>query len=168
LLHVYRRRRRTLLGGVAVAWPLAARAQGRPPIPTIGWLDPIDPHAGPTEVLAGFNQGLGEQGYVVGRNVNLEFRSAGADPDRMRALAADLVRRQVAVIVAVAGGANAAKAATQSIPIVFLIGVDPVGQGLVTSLNRPGGNLTGYCHVASWALSVVFVMPARMPTRRPA
>jgi putative ABC transport system substrate-binding protein len=132
----------TLLGGAA-AWPLAARAQERPPIPTIGWLDPIDPHTGPTLVLAGFNQGLAEQGYVVGRNVNLEFRTAGEDADRMRALAADLVRRQVVAIVAIAGGAIAAKAATQSIPTVFFVGTDPVGQGLVTSLSRPGGNLTG-------------------------
>jgi len=132
-----------LVGGVAAAWPLAARAQQVGlPTPTIGWLDAIDPHSGPTEVLAGFNQGLAEQGYVVGRNVNLEFR-AGPDAERMRVLAADLVRRQVAVIVTIAGGAGAPKAATQSIPIVFLMGADPVGQGLVTSLNRPGGNLTG-------------------------
>jgi putative ABC transport system substrate-binding protein len=134
----------TLLGGAAAAWPLAARAQERLPTPTIGWLDQIDPHLGPTEVLAGFNQGLAEQGYVVGRNVNLEFRSAEGDADRMRMLAADLVRRQVAMIVAKTGtAAHAAKAATASIPIVFRTGTDPVASGLVASFNRPGGNLTG-------------------------
>ena len=131
----------TLLGGAA-AWPLAARAQQIGRLLTIGWLDVIDPNSGPSEVLAGFKQGLAEQGYVVGQNVNLEFR-AGPDAERMRVLAADLVRRQVAVIVTIAGGAAAPKAATQSIPIVFSMGGDPVEEGLVTSLNRPGGNLTG-------------------------
>jgi putative tryptophan/tyrosine transport system substrate-binding protein len=131
----------TLLGGAA-ALPVEARAQERLPTPTIGWLDPIDPNSRSIEV-ATFKQGLAAQGYVVGRNVNLEFRSGGADAERMRVLAADLVRRQVAAIVTIAGAVNAAKAATQSIPIVFIVGVDPVGQDLVTSLNRPGGNLTG-------------------------
>jgi putative ABC transport system substrate-binding protein len=132
----------TLLGGAA-AWPLSARAQLQPSMPTIGWLDVIDPNSGPTEVLAGFNQGLAEQGYVVGRNVNLEFL-AGAGDDRLRVLAADFVRRQVAVIVASTGSAAlAAKAATPTIPIVFIMGGDPVEQGVVASLNRPGGNLTG-------------------------
>jgi putative ABC transport system substrate-binding protein len=139
----------TLLGG-AVARPLAARAQQTGRLPTIGWLDQIDPHSGPTEVLAGFNQGLAEQGYVVGRNLNLEFRSAEGDADRMRMLAADLVRRQVAVIVAKTGTASrAAKAATQSIPIVFVTNGDPAEEGLVTSLNRPGGNLTGVTILAA-------------------
>ena len=134
----------TLLGGATVTWPLAAGAQQTGRLPTIGWLDQIDPHLGPTEVLAGFNKGLSEQGYVVGRNVNFEFRSAEGDADRMRVLAADLVRRQVAVIVASTGtAAHAAKAATRSIPIVFVAAGDPVEEGLVTSLNRPGGNLTG-------------------------
>jgi putative ABC transport system substrate-binding protein len=140
----------TLLGGAAAAWPLAAGAQETGKLPTIGWLDVIDPHTGPTAVLAGFNQGLAEQGYVVGRNVNLEFRIAGGDADRMRVLAADLVRRQVAVIVAGTGmTSHAAKAATQSIPIVFVAAGDPVEEGLVTSLNRPGGNLTGVTLLAS-------------------
>jgi len=134
----------TLLGGAAAGLPLAARAQQTGRLPTIGWLDVIDPNSGPSEVLAGFKQGLTEQGYVVGRNVNLVFSSAEGDADRMRVLAADLVRRQVAVIVITGGaGAQAAKAATQSIPIVFIMGGDPVEEGLVTSLNRPGGNLTG-------------------------
>ena len=132
----------TLLGGAAV-WPLTARAQERLPTPTIGWLDRIDPHSGPTEGLTGFNQGLAEQGYVVDRNVNLEIHSAEGDAE-MRALAADLARRRVAVIrTTTGGGAHIAKAATQSIPIVFSMGGDPVAEGLVTSLNRPGGNLTG-------------------------
>jgi putative ABC transport system substrate-binding protein len=139
----------TLLGGAA-AWPLAARAQQTGKLPTIGWLDVIDPNSGPSEVLAGFKQGLAEQGYVVGRNVNLEVRSAGADANRLRVLAADFVRRQVAVIVSSAGTATqAVKAATQSIPIVFIMGGDPVEEGLVTSLNRPGGNLTGITFLAT-------------------
>src|SRR6516162_4091857 len=140
----------TLLGGAAAALPLAARAQQAGRLPTIGWLDVIDPNSGPSEVLAGFKQGLTEQGYVVGRNVNLVFSSAEGDADRMRVLAADLVRRQVAVIVITGGaGAQAAKAATQSIPIVFIMGGDPVEEGLVTSLNRPGGNLTGIAILAT-------------------
>jgi|SRR5215471_16492353 len=135
----------TLLGGAAAAWPITARGQERLPTPTIGWLDQIDPNSEPIiGPLAGFKQGLAEQGYVVDRNVNLEFRNAENDAQLMRVLAADLVRRQVAVIVAATGGlAHAAKAATQSIPIVFSMGGDPVKEGLVTSLNRPGGNLTG-------------------------
>jgi putative ABC transport system substrate-binding protein len=136
----------TLLGGAAAAWPMEARAQERLPTPTIGWLDLIDPNsdtiAGGT--LVGFKQGLAEQGYVVGQNVNLEFRNAQGDAERARVLAADLVRRQVAVIVTPTGGvAHAAKAATQSIPIVFNMGGDPVEEGLVASFNRPGRNLTG-------------------------
>jgi putative ABC transport system substrate-binding protein len=134
----------TLLGGVA-ACPLAAPAQQRPPMPTIGWLDQIDPTAGLAEQLGAFKQGLAQQDYVVGRDVDIEYRNAGQDADRMQALAADLVRRQVAVIVASTGtSAKAAKAATQSIPIVFIVGGDPVEEGLVASLARPGGNLTGF------------------------
>ena len=142
-MNVGRREFITLLGGAAAAWPLAARAQQIGRLLTIGWLDVIDPNSGPSEVLAGFKQGLAEQGYVVGRNVNLEIHSAQGDAE-MRALVADLVRRQVAVIVITGGAATqAAKAATPSIPIVFIMGGDPVEEGLVTSLNRPGGNLTG-------------------------
>jgi len=134
----------TLLGGAAV-WPLTAQAQQSGRLPTIGWLDQIDPNSDTFAggQLAGFKQGLAEQGYVVDRNVYLEFHNArGAE--QMRALADDLVRRQVAVIVTNTGGlTHAAKAATQSIPIVFSMAGDPVEEGLVTSLNRPGGNLTG-------------------------
>ena len=110
-------------------------------MPTIGWLDRT---SGPIEQAAAFNRGLAEVGYVVGRNVNLEYRNAEGDNDRLRELAADFVRRKVAVIVTTSGGATlAAKAATQTIPIVFGMGGDPVEQGVVASLNRPGGNLTG-------------------------
>ena len=130
----------TLLGGAA-AWPLAARAQQTSKLPTIGWLETVR-----TEFVAStaFNRGLAEAGYVVGRSVNLDYRSAGTDSDRLRMLAAEFVREQVAVIVAATGrSAHAAKAATQTIPIVFLVGGDPVEEGPVATLNRPGGNATG-------------------------
>jgi putative ABC transport system substrate-binding protein len=125
-----------------VAWPVAARAQQRPTAPTIGWLDQ---NSGTMERMsAPFNQGLADAGYVIGRNVNIEYVDAKGDAGRLRALAADLVRKQVAVIMTPSGtAAHAAKAATQTIPIVFSIGGDPVEEGLAASLNRPGGNLTG-------------------------
>jgi putative ABC transport system substrate-binding protein len=131
----------TLLGG-ATAWPMTARAQQTGKLPTIGWLDSSG--RTPPESRAAFNRGLAESGYVVGRNVDIEYRSAENDNDRLRPLAAEFVRHQVAVIVPTSGtAAQAAKAATLTIPIVFNMGGDPVEDGLVASLNRPGGNMTG-------------------------
>jgi putative ABC transport system substrate-binding protein len=141
----------TLLGGAAaasaVSWPLPLSAQ-QPAMPVIGFLRSTS-LAEATHLVTAFRQGLKETGFVEGQNVAIEFRSADNHPDRLPALVADLIRRPVAAIVGNIAPAFAAKAATTTVPIVFATGSDPVGDGLVASLNRPGGNVTGVVFFSS-------------------
>jgi putative tryptophan/tyrosine transport system substrate-binding protein len=139
--YIGRRKFLATLGGAAVTWPLSARAQ-QPAMPVVGFF-----YSGTlTDVphfVAAFRQGLKETGFIEGQNVVIEYRSAEDQADPLPALVADLVRRQVALIVGNTPSTLAAKAATTTVPIVFVTGFDPVRNGLVTNLNRPGGNVTG-------------------------
>jgi putative tryptophan/tyrosine transport system substrate-binding protein len=138
----------TVAGGAAIAWPLAAHAQ-QPTMPVIGFVLPGTRESSESYV-APFRIGLGEAGYVDGRNVAIEYRYADANYDRLPALIAELVRQQVTVIFAVgAVGAVAAKTATTTVPIVFYMGEDPVSLGIIPNLSRPGGNLTGVATLSS-------------------
>src|SRR5262252_6381005 len=144
--YIQRRKFLATLGGAVAAWPLAAQAQ-QPVMPVIGFLRSTS-LADVTHLVTAFRHGLRETGYVESQNVAIEYRSAEDHLDRLPALVADLIRRQVAVIVGNHNAALAAKAATTTVPIIFATGADPVTENLVASLNRPGGNVTGVSFLA--------------------
>jgi putative tryptophan/tyrosine transport system substrate-binding protein len=145
--YIGRRKFLATLGGGVAAWPLAAHAQ-QSAMPVIGFLRDT-PLADATHLVASFRQGLKEAGFIEGQNVAIEYRSAEDQPDRLPALVADLVRRQVALIVGNTVSSLAAKAATTTVPIVFVSGNDPLINGLVASISRPGGNTTGVSFLSS-------------------
>jgi putative ABC transport system substrate-binding protein len=146
-MHIRRREFIFTLGGAAAALPLAARAQ-QAAMPIVGFLRSAT-LADAAHLVTAFRQGLKESGFVEGQNIAVEYRSAEGQPDRLPALVADLVRRPVAVIVANSEAAVRAKAAATTVPVVFVTGGDPLGEGLVNSLNRPGGNITGVSFFSS-------------------
>src|SRR5215472_9953049 len=145
-MNIARREFITLVGGAAAAWPVAARAQ-QPAVPVIGYLESKGAAASAYQVEA-FRKGLSEAGFFEGRNVAIEYRWADDQLDRLPGMAADLVRRRVAAIVTVNASTPAAIAVTSTIPIVFVSGSDPVEDGLVTNLSRPGRNVTGVSYIS--------------------